>query len=97
MRFGIDFADAARDDLDRFRAFDRIAILDAIERHLRHEPTREARSRIKALRGLSHPQYRLRIGDIRVFYDVRDGVVEIVAVVNKAEAGDWLEREGIHN
>jgi mRNA-degrading endonuclease RelE of RelBE toxin-antitoxin system len=95
MRYEIDFADEANDDLDGYRAYDRIAILDFIEKHLRHEPTRENKSRIKALRGLLHPQYRLRIGDIRVFYDVHESVVEVVAVVDKAEAADWLEREGI--
>ena len=54
MRRAIDFAEAANEDLDRYRAYDRIAILDVIEKRLRHEPTREGKSRIKALRGLSH-------------------------------------------
>jgi mRNA-degrading endonuclease RelE of RelBE toxin-antitoxin system len=95
MRYEIDFADEASDDLERYRAYDRIAILDLIEKHLRYEPTRESRSRIKALRGLSRPQYRLRVGGVRVFYDVRGNTVEIVAVVdNKADASAWLEREG---
>jgi mRNA-degrading endonuclease RelE of RelBE toxin-antitoxin system len=95
MKYEIDFADEANEDLGGYRAYDRIAILDLIEKHLRHEPTRESKSRIKALRGLSHPQYRLRIGDIRVFYDVHGAVVEVVAVVDKAQAAEWLEREGI--
>ncbi|MBM4143520.1 MAG: type II toxin-antitoxin system RelE/ParE family toxin [Lentisphaerae bacterium] len=95
MRYEIDFADEANEDLDAYRAYDRIAILDLIEKHLRHEPTRESKSRIKALRGLLRPQYRLRIGDIRVFYDVHEPVVEVVAVVDKAQAAEWLEREGI--
>ena len=64
MKFEIDFADGANEDLERFRAYDRLAILDLIEKHLRHQPTRESKSRIKALRGLSKPQYRLRVGDI---------------------------------
>jgi len=95
MRYEIDFADEANEDLNGYRAYDRIAILDLIEKHLRHEPTRESKSRIKALRGLLHPQYRLRIGDVRVFYDVHEPVVEVVAVVDKAQAAEWLEREGI--
>ena len=95
MKYEIDFADEANEDLDGYRAYDRIAILDLIEKHLRHEPTRESKSRIKGLRGLSRPQYRLRIGAIRVFYDVRESVVEVIAVVDKAEASEWLEREGI--
>jgi len=50
----------------------------AMERHLRHQPTRISKSRIKRLRGVRRPGYRLRVGDIRVFYDVLDGVVEVV-------------------
>jgi hypothetical protein len=41
-------------------------VRDTISRHLRHEPTKVSKSRIKRLRGLSQPQYRLRVGDIRV-------------------------------
>jgi len=45
----------------------RAEVRDAIEVHLRHEPTKVSKSRIKRLRGLSQPQFRLRVGDIRVF------------------------------
>ena len=95
MRYEIVFALDADSSLRRIRAYDRVAVLDAIERHLRHEPMRTSKSRIKALRDLRHPQYRLRIGDLRVFYDVTPGQVQVVAVVPKAEAMDWLARWGI--
>jgi mRNA interferase RelE/StbE len=65
-----------------------------MEMHLRHQPEKTGRSRIKRLRGLSRPQYRLRTGDIRVFYDVADGVVEISAIVSKSETRAWLEQFG---
>ena len=29
-------------------------------------------------------------GDIRVFYDVWEGVVEVLAIIPKARATDWL-------
>src|SRR5438309_11101419 len=67
---------------------------DALERHLRHEPTRASKSRIKRLRGLSQPQYRLRVGEARVFYDVTPEIVEVVAIVTKAEAARWLAAHG---
>ena len=67
---------------------------DAIERHLRYQPDRTSKSRIKRLRGLSHPQYRLRVDDTRVFYDITEETVEILAIVSKAEAQDWLDTEG---
>jgi mRNA-degrading endonuclease RelE of RelBE toxin-antitoxin system len=65
-----------------------------METHLRREPEKTSRSRIKRLRGLSRPQYRLRVGDIRVFYDVEDGVVEVLAVVPKSETKSWLAQFG---
>jgi mRNA interferase RelE/StbE len=69
-------------------------VRDALERHLRHEPTRVSKSRIKRLRGLSQPQYRLRVGEVRVFYDVTREAVEVLAIVTKAEAAGWLAEHG---
>jgi mRNA interferase RelE/StbE len=36
------------------------------------------------------PQYRLRVDEIRVFYDVSGTTVEILAIVAKSEAEAWL-------
>ena len=72
----------------------RTGVKETIERHLRHEPTKVSKSRIKRLRGLSQPQYRLRVDDIRVFYDVTETQVQIVAVVTKEQAQAWLEEQG---
>ena len=69
-------------------------VRDAIETHLRHEPTKLSKSRIKRLRGLRQPQYRLRVGEVRVFYDVTDETVEILAIITKAEATRWLAEHG---
>jgi mRNA-degrading endonuclease RelE of RelBE toxin-antitoxin system len=63
---------------------------EVLERHLRHEPTRVSKSRIKRLRGLSQPQYRLRVGEVRVFYDVTREALEVLTIVTKAEAARWL-------
>jgi mRNA-degrading endonuclease RelE of RelBE toxin-antitoxin system len=67
---------------------------DALETHLRHEPTKVSKSRIKRLRGMAKPQYRLRVGETRVFYDVRDETVEVLAIVAKRQAERWLQEEG---
>jgi mRNA-degrading endonuclease RelE of RelBE toxin-antitoxin system len=75
-------------------AYRRAEVRDALERHLRHEPTRVSKSRIKRLSGLSQPQYRLRVGEVRVFYDVARETVEILAIVTKAEAARWLGKHG---
>jgi len=37
------------------------------------------------------PQDRLRVDDIRVFYDVTEEAVEVLAIVAKAAAAAWLE------
>ena len=66
----------------------------ALEKHLRHEPEKLSKSRIKRLRGLSRPQYRLRVGEIRVFYDVTRDTVEVLAIIAKSEAELWLARFG---
>jgi mRNA interferase RelE/StbE len=61
---------------------------------LRHEPKKVSRSRIKRLRGLRQPQYRLRVGDVRIFYDVTETTVEVLAIVTKSEAESWLAEYG---
>ena len=91
-------APEAVEDLRSLKASVRTDVRDAIERHLRHEPTKTSKARIKRLRGLSHPQYRLRVGDdIRVFYDVSKDTVDVLAIVSKSEANEWLERYGESN
>jgi mRNA-degrading endonuclease RelE of RelBE toxin-antitoxin system len=94
MRREIVFAPEAVQDLKRLSARDRSIIRDAIERHLRHEAEQVSRGRIKRLRGLSQPQYRLRVEEFRVFYDVSDDAVEVLAVVHKSGTSAWLEEMG---
>jgi mRNA-degrading endonuclease RelE of RelBE toxin-antitoxin system len=90
MPFAIVLAPEAVDDLRRMKANVRAAIRDAFKTHLRQEPEKTSRSRIKRLRGLRRPQYRLRIGEVRVYYDISGATVEILAIVAKSEAESWL-------
>jgi mRNA-degrading endonuclease RelE of RelBE toxin-antitoxin system len=94
MRYDILFAPEAVEDFRALKANVRARVRDAIERHLRHAPTRTSRSRIKRLRGISRPQFRLRVDGIRIFYDVTEDQVQILAIVSKSEAEEWLERGG---
>lgn len=94
MRYEIILAPQAALDLKRLRAPLRAEVKDALEKHLRHEPQKVSKSRIKRLRGLTRPQYRLRVGEIRVFYDITEGVVEVLAIVTKAEDAPWLAEKG---
>ncbi len=94
MRHEIFFAPEAIQDLKHLSARNRSIVQDAIERHLRYEPEKTSKSRVKRLRGISRPQYRLRVDEIRVFYDVEGQDVEVLAIVPKSKAADWLEKVG---
>jgi mRNA interferase RelE/StbE len=94
MRYEIELAPQAAQDYRDLNAHVRGVVRDSIETHLRHKPMRTSKSRIKRLRGLSRPQYRLRVGDLRVFYDVTELTVQVLAVVPKSVAHEWLERRG---
>jgi mRNA interferase RelE/StbE len=90
MRYEILLSPEAVEDLKRLPAARRVAVRAAIERHLRHEPEKLSRSRIKRLRGLDRPQYRLRADNYRIYYDVSDTMVEILAIMAKSETEAWL-------
>lgn len=83
----------AVEDLDRLRKRDAAMIADAMEEHLSHEPCKESRSRIKRLRGVTDPDYRLRVGEYRVFYNVDTPArtVVILRVMSKAETASYYE------
>jgi mRNA interferase RelE/StbE len=72
-------------DLDAMRKYDATQIADAMVRYLLHHPTKESQSRIKRLRGIDNPDYRLRIGDYRVFYVVDEDScrVDVLRVMHK--------------
>jgi mRNA-degrading endonuclease RelE of RelBE toxin-antitoxin system len=90
MAFEIILAPEAAADLRRLRAHHRAKVRAAMEVHLRHEPTKLSKSRIKRLRDMSHPQYRLRVDELRVFYDVVGEEVQVLAIVPKSDAEQWL-------
>jgi mRNA interferase RelE/StbE len=98
VRYEIIFAPEADEDIFSLRATDRAKVLDAIELHLRYEPEKISKSRIKRLEGLEQPQYRLRVDDLRVFYDVMytidEGIVEILAIKEKETSIQWLAEFG---
>ncbi len=70
------------------RKYDATQIADAMEKHLQYHPTKEGKSRIKRLCGISNPDYRLRVGDYRVFYAVTEGAcrADVLRVTHKDKA-----------
>lgn len=94
MRYDIILSPSAVEDLRGLKANVRASVRGALEMCLRSEPTKTSKSRIKRLRGISSPQYRLRVDDTRVYYDVSDGSVIILAIIPKPGSADWLNRIG---
>jgi mRNA-degrading endonuclease RelE of RelBE toxin-antitoxin system len=94
MRYDIILSPEALEDLKQLSAHMRAKVKDLLEVHLRHEPAKTSKSRIKRLRGMRRPQYRLRIDELRIFYDVGKNTVEILAIITKAEAMKWLAKAG---
>jgi len=94
MRYDIVLSPEAYEDFKRLSAHQRAKVRDLLEIHLRHEPAKTRKIRIKRLRGVSRPQYRLRIDEFRVFYDVGINEVEVLAIITKSEAAKWLEESG---
>lgn len=99
MSYEIVFTDTA---LAHYRHLDtrwRTAVKEAIHAHLRHEPTKISKSRIKRLREIRQPEYRLRVDDYRVFYDVdtASNRVAVLAIVPKQDADKWLQEFAIRN
>lgn len=77
--YQIDLTPEAAEDLESMRKFDARRVVAAIESQLRHEPALETRNR-KRLRPNTLAEWELRVDVFRVFYDVRDEAVRIIAV-----------------
>jgi len=95
VAYRIVFTENAIDDFNSLDARWRATIRDAIRVHLTHEPTKQSRSRLKRLRDFRHPQFRLMVGAIRIFYDVVGTDVVIMAIMSKEKTIQWLKEHGV--
>lgn len=91
--FAVEVGPEAIRQLRRLRRIDAVAIMDALDMHLRHQPDRPSRSRIKRLRGNQDSTYRLRVGEYRVFYDIEEGVVRVNVVLHKSETASFYRKD----
>ena len=91
MAYEVRYSDVAIEQLRKLRAFDRTAILDQIEQVLGVNPTLESKARVKQPRQPAPTQFRLRVGDFRVFYDVEPTVVYVIQVLSKDDSVAYLE------
>ncbi len=96
MAFKIELVQEARADLKALPKSDQVRVLTAIEVHLTQEPLRQSKSRIKRLRPGTRPPFRLRVDDIRVYYDVVEDTrtVVVYGIVEKRHSLDWLASFG---
>ena len=94
MSYEIILSPEAAEDLQQLRANIRAIVRAALQQYLRHQPEHVSKSRIKRLRGMTQPQYRLRVDEIRVYYNVRQSTVEILAIVDKQVSDAWLPQFG---
>lgn len=85
MAYEIEFAESVADQLRVLTAAERARVLDAVARQLSHAPLAETRNR-KPLRPNPIAPWELRIGSLRVFYEVvpdAPGTVRVLAVGRK--------------
>lgn len=88
MPYTVEFAESVEVQFKALPARDRTTILASIDRQLLGEPLRETRNR-KPLRPNPIAPWELRVGELRVFYEVaepvegNDGVVRVLAVGRK--------------
>jgi mRNA interferase RelE/StbE len=92
MRYSIILSPEAKESLENLKGNIRSLVRDGIIEYLRNEPEKVSKSRIKRLKGVARPQFRLRIDDVRIYYDVSGNTVEILEIVTKKIAAAWLER-----
>jgi mRNA-degrading endonuclease RelE of RelBE toxin-antitoxin system len=56
-------------------------VKDSMRVHLEeNDATQETRNKFRLRRPSAHAEYELRVGDVRVFYRVRDELVEVVLI-----------------
>ena len=92
--FSVVFERSATRELEAFEPATARTILQEIQQRLTIEPFRELKTRIKRLTGLTPPLYRLRVGDCRVYYRIREQQVVILAILHKKDSERWLKRRG---
>ena len=94
MAYEIKFAESVKAQLKALTARERGKVLAAIQAQLVHEPLRETRNR-KLLRPNPVAPWELRLGKLRVFYDVADDEPKRVYIVAIGEKrGNRLVIEG---
>jgi mRNA-degrading endonuclease RelE of RelBE toxin-antitoxin system len=80
VSYRVQFASSAENHFAQLSARQQSIVLSAIKIQLRHEPTRETRNR-KRLRPNPLAPWELRVGSLRVFYEVDASEADLVNIL----------------
>lgn len=80
MPYRIEYSPAAGEHLQVLTARQRTIVLDAVDEQLAYQPAVETRNR-KPMRPNPVAPWELRIGDLRVYYDIQEGPEPRVTIV----------------
>jgi len=97
LPYRIEYSPEAEDHLRALTARQQAIVLDGVDKQLLHEPTVETRNR-KPMRPNSIAPWELRLGDFRVYYDVKEtpeSMVYIRAVGIKKRNQVYIGKEVI--
>lgn len=92
MAYAIEIARSVVAQLEALSGAERARVLDGIEKQLGQEPLRETRNR-KPLRPNPIAPWELRVGSLRVFYDVSETgrkIVHVLAIGKKVRNVVWI-------
>ena len=90
MSYRLEFAASVKPQLEALTAKQRSTVIDAIEKHIVHQPLVETRNRKRLRPNLIAP-WELRVQDFRVFYEVEEFDVE----ESDAPQENALDEQGI--
>ena len=90
-KFLIEFEREAQRDLERLEKENRLKILEEIQKYLSTTPFQPVKTRLKRMNGFKPTLYRLRVGDYRVYYRIKEQCVVILGVLHKKETERWLQ------
>ena len=84
-RYEVVYSPESLEDLKSLRLYDQRAVIDAIEQTLPFAPTTETKSSVKRMEQPFWCQFRLRVDDLRVYYNVYqdEGRVSILRIIKK--------------
>jgi mRNA-degrading endonuclease RelE of RelBE toxin-antitoxin system len=79
LSYRIEYSPEAENHLRRLTARERVTVLDGVDEQLAYTPTEETRNR-KPMPPNPLAPWELRIGDLRVYYDVEEDPERVVNI-----------------